>query len=211
MAINKMQLPLLAVNRHRINQDGEGVFTLVACANCPVSCKYCINRKVLNSGKIENVTPTELYNRVKIDNLYFLATGGGVTFGGGEPLLYSDFILEFARLVDKAWKINIETSLNVNKENLSIITGIVDNYYVDIKDMNNNIYSKYTGGNNEKVIENLKYLYESDDRDKVIIRIPLIEGYNTQDDILKSTDILKKMGFRRFDYFSYVLPTEISN
>ncbi|MDO4368569.1 MAG: hypothetical protein Q4C26_07745 [Bacteroidales bacterium] len=41
------------------------------------------------------MTPKELLGILMKDNLYFLATGGGVTFGGGEPLLRYEFITEF--------------------------------------------------------------------------------------------------------------------
>ena len=42
----------------------------------------------------------ELYEEVKLDNLYFLATEGDLVFGGGEPLLYSTFIKEFIKIYE---------------------------------------------------------------------------------------------------------------
>ena len=77
--------------------------------------------------------------------LYFLATGGGITFGGGEPCLYSDFIKEFKTCCGEEWNITLETSLNVPFANLKNIFPVVNNYIVDIKDINNEIYKKYTG------------------------------------------------------------------
>ena len=59
---------------------------------------------------MEEIYPEELYNHVKQDDLYFRATGGGVTFGGGEPLLSCKEILHFHKIyMDKGhdWKINI--------------------------------------------------------------------------------------------------------
>ena len=87
--------PLLSLNRHRMATDGEGVTTLVAGAGCPLHCKWCINKKILQEGTPQFVTAEELFERVKVDNLYFMASGGGITFGGGESLLYADFIREF--------------------------------------------------------------------------------------------------------------------
>ena len=57
----------------------------------------------------------ELYEEVKLDNLYFLATEGDLVFGGGEPLLYSAFIKEFIKYVKTGWKFTLETSLSVKK------------------------------------------------------------------------------------------------
>ena len=84
--------PLLALSRLRMQTDGVGVTTLVAGAGCPLRCKWCINKKLLAMGKPERVTPRQLYEKVRCDDLYFRATGGGVTFGGGEPLLHAAFL-----------------------------------------------------------------------------------------------------------------------
>jgi pyruvate formate lyase activating enzyme len=45
--MNDPSFPLLALSRHRIGIDGVGVTTLVAGAGCPLSCAYCINKKLL--------------------------------------------------------------------------------------------------------------------------------------------------------------------
>ena len=68
----------------------------------------------------------ELYETLKIDNLYFMATDGGVTFGGWEPGLYTRFIHELARKYGGRWSINMETSLNYPRENLLLLLDAVD-------------------------------------------------------------------------------------
>src|SRR5574344_2221516 len=79
---------LIGLSRHRIGVDGAGVTTLVAFHGCPLSCKYCLNPQALSPKRVwKRFTPEELFHKVKKDDLYFRATGGGVTFGGGEPLL----------------------------------------------------------------------------------------------------------------------------
>ena len=64
------------------------------------------------------MTPMQLFTHVRVDDLYFQATGGGITFGGGEPALRSIFISQFRKVIPKQWKINIETSLNVPQEHV---------------------------------------------------------------------------------------------
>ena len=102
---------LIGISRHRIGVDGAGVTTLVAFHGCPLRCKYCLNPKALSlNGVWKRYIPEELYNHVKQDDLYFRATSGGVTFGGGEPLLSCKEILHFHKIyMDKGhdWKINI--------------------------------------------------------------------------------------------------------
>ena len=81
------------ISRHRLFRDGQGVTTLVGGIGCPLSCSWCINAVCRDpSYKPKIFTSAELYERLKIDDLYFEATNGGVTFGGGEPLLQAAFI-----------------------------------------------------------------------------------------------------------------------
>ena len=133
---------------------------------------------------------------VRQDELYFLATHGGITFGGGEPCLQSDFIDEFRQLCGQEWQLSVETSLNVAKENIEKLVPVVDSYIIDIKDINNAIYQKYTGKDNEKVLHNLQYLIEHGKSEQIIVRTPVIPAYNTENDVDYSIRLLKEMGIR---------------
>lgn len=108
---------LIGLSRHRIGVDGAGVTTLVAFHGCPLNCKYCLNPQALSPERVwKRLSPEELFRSVSKDDLYFRATGGGVTFGGGEPLVSCKEILLFRNIYmnhGKKWKINIESSLNV--------------------------------------------------------------------------------------------------
>ena len=134
-------VPLIGIARHRLTIDGEGVTTLVAFHGCPLRCKYCLNPTSLQpNGVWESYNCNQLYEEVRKDELYFLASCGGVTFGGGEPLLQSEFIRQFRQLCGPEWRITVETSLNVPQQNVEELISIIDNYIIDIKDMNNDIY-----------------------------------------------------------------------
>ena len=87
--------PLLSLVRLRMGTDGAGVTTLVAGAGCPLSCRWCINKALLAEAPAEPVTASALIERLSIDDLYFRATGGGPTFGGGEALLHAAFLKRF--------------------------------------------------------------------------------------------------------------------
>ena len=203
---SEITAPFIAINRHRLTTDGEGVTTLVAFHGCPLHCQYCLNAQCLQADGVWcRLTPGELYSEVEIDDLYFVATGGGICFGGGEPLLRSDFIKAFAEIMNPEWKLTIETSLNVPLENVKAIASLVQMWYVDIKDMNPDIYKAYGCKENKQVISNLQWLAANGYADKVIIRLPLIPEYNTDEDRQQSQKELEEMGFTNFDKFNYIV------
>lgn len=203
---SEITAPFIAINRHRLTTDGEGVTTLVGFHGCPLHCEYCLNAQCLQADGVWcRLTPGELYSEVEIDDLYFVATGGGICFGGGEPLLRSDFIKAFAEIMNPEWKLTIETSLNVPLENVKAIASLVQMWYVDIKDMNPDIYKAYGCKENKRVISNLQWLAANGYADKVIIRLPLIPEYNTDEDRQRSQQQLEKMGFTNFDKFNYIV------
>lgn len=200
-------LVLIGLGRHRIGVDGAGLTTLVAFHGCPLNCKYCINPQSLSpEGIWKRFTPEELFRLVNKDDLYFRVTGGGVTFGGGEPLISHKEILLFRNLClinGKKWKFNIETSLNVPKMFVELLENTIDHWIVDIKDMNPQIYKAYTGKNNEFVISNLQHLINNNAQ--ITVRVPLIKGFNTEYDVEKNIESLYKMGITDIERFTYTI------
>ena len=195
--------PLLGLSRHRMGTDGVGITTLAAAAGCPLHCRWCINKELLSKAKAEDVTPEEFLKRVRVDDLYFRATGGGITFGGGEPLLQADFIKEFREICPEEWKITVETSLFVPRNYLAQVIDAVDLFVVDCKDMNEDIYRKYTGEDSSVMEENLQFLLQRKEAESILVRVPLIPGYNTAEDQKKSAQKLREMGVERLDLFEY--------
>lgn len=198
--------PIIGIVRHRIPIDGDGVTTLVAFSHCPLRCVYCLNAQCEDPKAVKfKITPQELVDKVAIDNLYFLATGGGVTFGGGEPAIRSEYIADFKSVAIEGWKINIETSLNVDRKHIERLLPIIDQWIIDIKDMHADIYEKYTSLTNARVLENLRYLVDHGVGSKCTIRIPLIPNYNNEELQSDSEKILKGMGFFSLEKFNYVI------
>lgn len=62
---------IMTYSRHRLAIDGEGVTTLVLLAGCPLRCRYCLNDYCHDDRPYRVFTPDELYEELKIDNLYF--------------------------------------------------------------------------------------------------------------------------------------------
>lgn len=204
-----MRVPMIGICRHRIATDGQGVTTLVAFHGCPLRCKYCLNAQCLRADGIwRQMTVQEILDEVTVDDLYFKATNGGITFGGGEPLLRSESIVDFCKLRPREWRIFVETSLNVERRAVEAVAPYIDHFFIDVKDMNQDIYRRYTSLDNCRTTENLRWIAKHANPEKVTIRLPHIPGYNTQADMDKSRKQLETMGFSHFDCFEYVSPHE---
>lgn len=135
--------------------------------------------------------------------LYFLATGGGVTFGGGEPALHPGFIRRFRELCGSQWRLTLETSLNVPQKNITALLPVVDLWIIDIKDMNPEIYRRYTGADNSLVLSNIRLIADAGHQADCIIRLPLVPNHNAEVDREASSTALSAFGFSNFDLFTY--------
>lgn len=198
-------VPFIGIDRHRLGADGRGVTTLAAFHGCPLRCKFCLNRRCLESAEgLPTYTPEQLFKYLSIDNLYFIATGGGVCFGGGEPLLHSDFIVEFKEHCGKSWNITVESSLNVPQEAVKAVVPVVGDFIVDIKESNLDIYRAYTGQEGGRAWDNLRFLLSAVGPRRIMVRVPLIEGYNTEADTAKTIAVLTEMGITNIDSFKYL-------
>ncbi len=197
--------PLLSLSRLRMGIDGPGVTTLIAGAGCPLRCRWCINRKLLREASAEPVTAWELYERVRNDDLYFRASGGGVCFGGGEALLHADFLRAFRAVCPEEWKICAETSLAVDPALVRTAAGAVDLFIVDCKDMDEAVYRRYTGGDGALMKANLRLLLELVGPARIRVRVPLIPDYNTPAQQAGSAALLRDMGVTDTELFEYVI------
>ena len=197
-------VPFIGIDRHRLGIDGVGVTTLAAFHGCPLRCKYCLNHRCLEAPDgLPRYTPEQLFIHVGVDNLYFIATGGGVCFGGGEPLLRTDFITEFKTLCGKSWNLTVETSLQVPREAVRVASQVVGDFIVDIKESDPDIYRAYTGGESELAWGNLEYLLSLVGEEHVIVRVPQIPSYNDEAATERTAARLTGMGVTRIDRFKY--------
>lgn len=219
------------IERHRIDSDGKGVSTLVVLDACHMNCKYCPNRSFINVNtpyfedhqiyfnmgdlykRTYNFDDDLVLKETKVDELYFSMTGGGVVFGGGEPLLFINDIKRFKEKCPDWWGLRVETSLNVKTKDVEAGIDVFDQWFVDVKTLNPDIYRAYTGFSNSCLHRNLLLFASKGLQNKVLIRLPLIPGYNDENDIEKSKSKLTSLGFEHFDIFEYQIEIskEINN
>ncbi len=82
--------------------DGPGIRTAVFLSGCRLRCRYCHNPDTWKEGAGEVFSPEELIQKLKRFSTYYRASGGGVTFTGGEPLLQPEFLTETLSLCNQA-------------------------------------------------------------------------------------------------------------
>ena len=199
---------IVNIERFRMDTDGEGIATLVALYGCNLGCRYCANKECRNQKYKKEVSAKEVARILMKDALYYRATNGAVVFGGGEPLLQSDFIRSVCYELDEDINIRIETALNVPWETIERLTGIVDKWIIDIKDTVPQIYKNYTGWDNGRVLYNLNRLVEAVGKDKVHVRIPRIEHYNDDISVGISVDLVKEQWGIEPEVFDYIVGDE---
>lgn len=192
------------IARRRLGTDGHGVTDLVSMAGCPLSCEYCLNKDVLANHAVKEVSAEALLKDVAQEACYFVATGGGVAFGGGEPLLQWKGIQEFAEMRPEWMRLTVETSLHVPYEAIEALVPHVDLWVVDIKTLSPELYKSYAHGDLGLPLSNLRRLVATH-ADRVRVRVPVIPGHKDRETAEWETKVLQLLGAADIDLFEYVV------
>ena len=132
------------------------------------------------------VTVGEVMKEVVADRAFYESSGGGLTLSGGEALLQPRFateLLEAARA--EGIGTCMETALNVRGGHLEPVLPLLDMIFCDLKALDPEEHRHCTGVSNERILENLRTVVASGVR--VVIRVPVVPGYNGSDANLRAT------------------------
>ena len=165
----------------------------VAKAVCS-GCGRCVEACPVGARKFagRRMTPEELVEEAAEDLPFYRSSGGGITFSGGECLLYSDYLADVLPLCkDRGISVAIDTCGAVPWRNIETILPWADLFLYDVKLMDPVRHKAYTGVDNGIILENLRRLSRSGK--DIIIRIPLIPGYTDHpEDVRKTAAFLKQ-------------------
>lgn len=155
--------------------DGPGIRFVVFMQGCGIRCAYCHNPDTWCKDGGTEYTPEELVNKIKRFKTYFNASGGGVTFSGGEPLLQPEFLLECLKLC-KAEGIHttIDTA-GVGLGDYEEILKYVDLILFDVKETDPEKYKNLVGVPIDRSLEFLKVAQSMNK--KMWIRHVVVPGY----------------------------------
>lgn len=151
-------------------------------------CGKCTDRCVAHA--LEQVgTPIsveEAFKAITGDRAFYEKSGGGVTISGGEPLMQIQFITELLkRCKEDGINTAIETTGFQKWSEIEKILPYVDVFLYDIKHMDSEKHKKIMGVDNSMILENAAKITAAEKT--LIVRIPVIPGYNDNLDNLCAT------------------------
>jgi pyruvate formate lyase activating enzyme len=190
--MNNLYGSFMAPQNFSVN-DGDGIRTIIFFAGCPLRCKWCANPEGLyiDNNLVYKYSVEQILKIIERQEIFYRYSGGGVTFSGGEATLQKDMLREMVnKLYDRGINLAIETSGYFEFEEVKDIFKKLDMIFIDLKHMDDMKHKAFTGVSNEKILYNIKKLNEINDN--VVVRIPLIEGVNAdEENILKTAKYVK--------------------
>ncbi len=190
------------------NEQGEAVHRVnrsIDCIGCRKCEEVCISDALDIMGK--DVTVSEMMEIIIQDYDFYISSGGGVTIGGGEMSLQTDFAVELLRECKKMM-INtaIETQGTTSLANYEKLAEVVDLFLFDVKHIDTVEHKSLFGIGNENVRRNLERLMELGAN--VVMRMPLVRGYNDSFDAITGAikyamELSKRGNLSRIDILPY--------
>jgi pyruvate formate lyase activating enzyme len=141
------------------------------------------------------MTIAEILDIVSADEGFHFRSGGGVTVGGGDPILQSDFVGALLRACpSRGINTAVETAGYGRWDQLEKICRYANLIFYDVKSMNAEKHMAFTGVSNELILENLRRLPIRFPDIPIVARTPVIQGFNdTGEDISAIVKSLKSI------------------
>ena len=145
-----------------------------ACGDCAPACDSRALEMVGRTAGVDEVLAVVLRDRE-----YYLASGGGVTLSGGEPLLQPDFTHALLRAIKAAGVSTcIETSGFADGAVLDKVAPLTDFFLYDYKETDPQLHQGFTGQRNDAILANLRKLHSRGAR--ILLRCPMIPEHNAR-------------------------------
>jgi pyruvate formate lyase activating enzyme len=142
------------------------------CGECTGVC-YADARVVLG----RKVTLDELMAEIRQDAPFYRRSGGGVTLGGGEVLVWAPFAERILKAcIADGINTAVETCGYGEWASLEALIPYVGLFYYDVKLWDPVAHERLTGSSNELILANLERLAKA--KARIIVRVPIIPGLN---------------------------------
>ena len=218
---------------HFSTHDGPGIRSIVYFKGCPLRCAWChspesqsfepeplrvvdkcarcaacagancVNDAWSLCGRAVGVA--EVLGEILPDKVFFDSSGGGVTLSGGEPLAQPAFALTLLKgLKEAGVHICVETSGMGRWDDLRALSEYADLFYYDVKTVSSEKHRRFTGADNDVILDNLARLASLRGGEGIVLRAPLIPGYNDGDeDVIALYELAEANGTRSVHLLPY--------
>ena len=164
--------------------DGKHILERELCTACGDCELICPTRALVLYGK--DIAPREAADKLLEDRAFYEESGGGVTISGGEPLIQADFCAELLKILKgEGIHTAIDTCGEAAWESFEKVLPYTDLFLYDIKHTESEKHREHTGKGNERILDNLRRISEYGAA--IEIRIPLIPGFNDDEENLNNT------------------------
>ena len=141
------------------SEEGDILFDRDLCTECGECVEFCPNQALKLAG--DYLTVEELFKDVNKDAPFYRRSNGGITVGGGEPTMQSDFVEAFLKRCKQNYLHTVmETCGYVKWEKLENLVKYLDLVYMDVKHMDPAAHKELTGASNELILGNIKKVSE---------------------------------------------------
>lgn len=179
--------------------DGPGIRTTVYLKGCPLRCLWCHNPEAwADSASSERaISAADLVQSVLLDRPFFEASGGGVTFSGGEPTVQAEFLLEALELLQgQGIHTALETSGQFRASLCEPLAKLVDLFLFDLKHADDLEHKAGTGVGNRGIVGNLERLVALVGTERIVPRLPIVPGFNDSPESVEPLlALLESLGF----------------
>ena len=142
----------------------------ILCGDCVQACPYGA-REILGGKE----TLDDVIDTIERDAVFYRASGGGVTFSGGEAFSQPDLLRRLAdRLIAAGIPTAVETCGYFDFGEVRDIFDLIGDIFIDLKHSDDILHQAYTGVSNGKILENIRHINASGR--KFTIRLPLVKG-----------------------------------
>ncbi len=161
---------------HSHDENGKHV-AFHQCVACGACVEICPSMALEMMGK--TVSSEEVLDEVVRDQPFYTTSGGGMTLSGGEPAMQPEFASALLRgAKERGIHTAMETAGHISWSVYERFLPDLDMVLFDSKQMDSERHALYTGQPNTKIHENLRKFCGADQTVEVIVRTPVIPGFN---------------------------------